>query len=507
MLSTGGLNIYTTLDLDLQDAAANAMTTYVPFSDSQINLGSSAVSVQPGTGRVLEMVQNKNYSQDPSVLNADPTYDAVNYSTDFAYGGSSGFQPGSTYKVFTLGDWLNTGHTLTETFNGSRRDFSKLTWKDSCETSGVYPFNGPFNPTNDGSAGANNAIDATKYSVNSAYISMASQLDLCQIKGVAQSFGVHRADGQPLQMNPSDVLGTQEVAPLTMAAAYAGIANNGLYCTPVAIDKITDSTGAEIAAPKTQCSQALAPDVVTAMQYAMQQTFTSGGTAVASNTNDGIQHIGKTGTTDGDVATWMDGASTKVATVVWVGNIQGFGDLRQLYTSQSGKRTQLAVIRHQVWPAIMKVADAKYGGDPFGTPDPKYMKSVATNIPDVTGMSMAAAQAAIEAAGFVFQDGGPENSALPSGQATRSDPSGSAGKGSTITVYSSDGTLVVVPNVVGMPLTTAVSTLTAAGIGASWTTATTPIPTGVASQVVITQSVPAGQSVARNSSVSLSISP
>ena len=62
------------------------------------------------------------YSNDPDVIATSPEYTSVNYSTDFEYGGSSGLQPGSTYKVFTLAEWLNEGHSLTETFNGSRRD-------------------------------------------------------------------------------------------------------------------------------------------------------------------------------------------------------------------------------------------------------------------------------------------------------------------------------------------------------------------------------------------------
>ena len=77
---------------------------------------------------------------------------------------------------------------------------------------------------------------------------MAKQLDLCGIKKTAEAFGMHRADGGRSAMNPSDVLGTQEIAPVTMAAAFAGIANNGLTCTPIAIDKIVDvRDGEEIA--------------------------------------------------------------------------------------------------------------------------------------------------------------------------------------------------------------------------------------------------------------------
>lgn len=479
LLRTGGLNIYTSLDIDLQNATSDAIAANVPSSDPRFDVGSSSVSVQTGTGRVLAMAQNKTYSQDPAVLNADPNYSAVNYSTDYLYGGSTGFQPGSTYKVFTLADWLVEGHTLMESFNGSRRAFT--TFKDSC-AGGTMTLNPGWNPLNDDGTTANNAVRATQYSVNSAFVSMGSMLDLCNIKKVAQGFGVHRADGNPLQMNPSDILGTQELAPLTMAAAYAGIANNGKYCSPIAIDKITDKSGATIEAPKSTCSQAVTPEVAVAMQYAMQQTFS--GTATASRTPDGIPHIGKTGTTDGAKDTWMDGASTKVATVVWVGNVTGKQNLRSL-SFDSGAA---ATARHRIWPAIMTVADAKYGGDAFGKPDPKWMVATSTDIPNVAGMTLDAAKAAIEAAGFVFKDGGQEDSLAPAGQVTRTDPSGSIGKGSEITVYTSNNLLIAVPNVVGQSLSTATSNLTSLGLTVTTTPGLMPRPTGVTEPQVVKQS-------------------
>lgn len=483
LLRTGGLNIYTTLDMDIQNAAATAMDENVPSSDGRFDVGSSAVSVQVGTGRVLAMVQNKKYSQDPAVLQSDPGFSAVNYSTDYTYGGSTGFQPGSTYKVFTLGDWLAEGHTLRETFNGTRRTFT--TFKDSCN-GGTLTLNPGWNPRNDDGTGANDAIAATQYSVNTAFVAMASQLDLCNIKKVAEGFGVHRADGNPLQMNPSDVLGTQEVAPLTMAEAYAGIANNGMYCSPVAIDKITDPSGAELPAPKTKCSQAVPADVAVGMQYAMARTFS--GTASASRTGDGIPMIGKTGTTDNAEGTWMDGASSKVATVVWVGNATGHQNLRSLSFDSGSASTA----RHRIWPAIMRVANAKYGGDEFGTPDEKMMKFITSTVPNVAGMSLDAAKAAIEAAGFVFKDGGQEDSTAPAGQVTRSDPSGNAGKGTEVTVYTSNNQLVEVPNVVGQTQATAVANLNALGLNVTWTTGLQPRPTTQAGtpgdQLVVSQS-------------------
>ncbi|GAA4373399.1 transglycosylase domain-containing protein [Agromyces bauzanensis] len=456
LLQQGGLQILTTLDLELQNKAETAIDQNVPYVDHRFNVGSVAVTVQPGTGKILAMAQNKNYTEDPEVAAADPSYTSVNYSTDFDYGGSSGLQPGSTYKVFTLAEWLNAGHSLRETFNGSRRTFTSFT--DSCTGN----WSGSYNPRNDDGRIANNAIDATAWSVNTSFMSMASQLDLCNIKQTAQAFGIHRADGSELQMNPSDVLGTQEIAPVTMAAAFAGIANNGLTCTPIAIERIVKADGTELTPPASTCTQSVTPEVAHAMTYAMQQTFAGGGTATASDPGTGVPHIGKTGTTDGAQDTWMIGATTTAATAVWVGNVVGDANLRDL-SFDSGSA---ATARHRIWPMIMEVADNKYGGAEFPEPDASYFKQVLVDIPQVVGLSLDAARQALEVAGFVFEDGGQQDSDLPAGTVSGTDPSGQAGRGTTIRVFTSNGNSnnTTVPDLSGMTQQEAKAALDQAGL-------------------------------------------
>jgi membrane peptidoglycan carboxypeptidase len=440
-LRRGGLDIYTTLDLSLQVAAEAAINENVPSTDPRFDVGATAVTVQPGTGRIMAMAQNKTFSNDPDVLAANgAAWTSVNYNTDIDYGGSSGFQPGSTYKVFTLGEWVNAGHSLRESFDGRRRTFTRFT--NSCDGN----WTGNYPPRNDDGRIATNAIDATKWSVNSSFVAMAQQLDLCNIKKLAQAFDVHRADAAPLDMFPSDVLGTQEVAPLTMAVAFAGIANGGVTCLPVAIDRIVDRAGTEIAPPAASCTQSVQPNVANAMTYAMQQTFVGDGTATASNPGTGVPHIGKTGTTDFAKDTWMIGASTTAATAVWVGNVRGDANLRNL-RFDSGPA---ATARHRIWPRIMKVADEAWGGAAFPEPDASAFRVTRADIPDVRGKSPDDARRVLESAGFVVTDAGQQDSELPAGQVSGTDPSGSAPRGSMISLYTSNGSLVLMPNVVGL---------------------------------------------------------
>jgi membrane peptidoglycan carboxypeptidase len=70
---------------------------------------------------------------------------------------------------------------------------------------------------------------ATGSSINTAFVAMAQQLDLCDIRDVATSLGVHPAEGGELAAYPSSVIGAANtVAPLTMASAFAAIGNNGV---------------------------------------------------------------------------------------------------------------------------------------------------------------------------------------------------------------------------------------------------------------------------------------
>ncbi|MEL4320104.1 transglycosylase domain-containing protein [Leifsonia sp. YIM 134122] len=445
LLKQGGLDIYTTLDLDLQAAAEQAINETVPRSDPSMDIGASAVSVQPGTGRVLAMAQNKAYSNDPEVLAADPQSSAVNFNTDFDYGGSSGFQPGSTYKIFTLGEWIKEGHSLNEYVNAYRRsDWG--TFNDSC--------NGPisvpgWSPVNDegGNGGTWTALYNTQNSENTGFVAMAKQLDLCGIRQTAESFGVHRADGDELQQGPASILGTNEIAPVTMAEAFAGVAASGTVCKPIVIDKVVLQDGTALTPPSADCAQSVDPKVTAAMAYAMQRVMTGGtGSSSNSRTYPQVPMIGKTGTTDDAEATWMSGASTKVATTVGVYNASGHVNLRQTYFNG----TQAAVIRHQIWPRIMSVANAKYGGDAFPDADPSSLKTVVATVPDVRGKSISEAEQLIESAGFGFADGGVQDSELPAGQVTGTNPTGSAPRGSLVTAYTSNGSMVLMPNVVGL---------------------------------------------------------
>nr|WP_245884868.1 transglycosylase domain-containing protein [Glaciihabitans tibetensis] len=439
----GGYDIHTTLDLGLQTAAQDAVWANAPDNATTLNLGSAAVSVEVGTGRILTMSQNKKYG----TADGDITRTAVNFSTDRAYGGSSGFQPGSTYKVFTLLNWLQNDHGINEVVDGSSRTVPQRSFVDTCGGPWVGPY--PFR-NDEGTSGQMTVAKATQKSVNGAFISMAMKLDLCQIRDTAASIGVHRADGAELETNPSSVLGTNTIAPLTMATAYAAIASGGTYCKSIAIDRVVGPDGAELGGQSADCAKALESDVANTAAFAMSKVMLGDGTADRANPDDGVEYIGKTGTTDSSNQTWVVGASTKVATAVWVGNISGHYPMRS-YTSP--KRIKGGLIRHDIFRTIAIAVDNHPALRGSGFPDPSDDLLVGSGVavPNVSGQTIEAATAVLEANGFTVTVGSAiaSTNAVGSVVSTRPATGAIASRGTAVTLLPSDGSLGVMPDVIG----------------------------------------------------------
>jgi membrane peptidoglycan carboxypeptidase len=475
LLRRGGLQIYTPLNLDLQAQAQDALSSRIPATRDDVDLGASNVDVELNTGRVITMVQNRPYNNTDEAI---PGTTAINYNTDHDQGGSFGFQTGSTYKAFTLLEWLKEGHSINDTINApsARTVFAGSRFHSSCDAGF-----GPWSVVNDGPGeGGNMSVSsATAESVNTAFATMGTKLDLCGIKQTAQSLGIHLAypydlDDKPRELgsNPSSILGTNEIAPLTMASAYAGIANGGKYCTPVGIDKIVDATGKELPVTKSTCTQAIDPNVAAGAATALQRVM-SGGTGSGARPSDGVPLLGKTGTTDDAAQNWLVTSTTKVATATWVGNVQklpgaaNFTDFGRLsFGGTSGRNIKLAVAR-----PIIAAINAVYGGDKFATGNGSVVNAKQITVPDLTGQSPDAAKGTLENLGFEYTDGGPVDSAAPAGTVASTDPAAgsSVGIGAAITVFTSNGSLVAIPDVTNKKASDAIAALTAAGFSYQYT--------------------------------------
>jgi membrane peptidoglycan carboxypeptidase len=444
----GGYTIYTTLNVELQAVAQETLRTYAPPDETRLQLGASSTIVQVGTGRILTMAQNKGF--DDTLDGAGPSFTAINFNTDQPYGGSSGFQVGSTYKVFTLLNWLYSGRGLNEVVNAEARTENQASFTDTCDG----PYGGTWKFRNDsGEKGTRTVMAATAASVNGAYVSMALKLDLCQTKKIAESLGVHTAimTDNPdtayienkILSNPSSILGTNDIAPMTIAAAYAALANGGTYCKPIAVDKIINSAGEELPGQAVECSPSLIDaEVAAAAVYALQGAMNG----YVANPRDGIPHMGKTGTTNSSKQTWVVNSSSTVTSITWVGNIIGDFPMRN-YRNSTGSGGNL---RHLISRAIMSQADAYYGGEAFPSPPARLLTGTGVTLDDFIGQTPENAKSIIEARGLVYADGGEVDSDLPAGQVAQTSPGAGTvlATGMTVTVYTSNNSMSALPDVV-----------------------------------------------------------
>ncbi|MFD2757821.1 transglycosylase domain-containing protein [Gulosibacter faecalis] len=469
---TKGYQIDTTVDLDLQQQVTDVVNTNLPASIEGVNFGGTAVAVQPGTGYVLAMQQNTEYDVTEAAAD-NPGATAVNYNTDYNYGGSSGFQPASTYKVFTLANWLQSGHSLYEQFSAADRTFDQF--YQSCDRVGG---NASYAPGNDAGAkfGSINAIKATQDSINTGFLAMAEKLDQCTTADIAEALGVHNANGTPLETRPSDIIGSggNYVAPISLATAFAAIANDGETCSPTPIKALSLRDGTELEPPSSDCTQAIDPEVAHAMALAMK-TVMSAGSGTASNPGLTSEIIGKTGTTggtvgngDGAAQTWMVAATTGFSLAVWVGNTQMYeGRWANLRTLGYGWT------RHQIAQPILNLGISEYGAETFPAPTGDTVKKENVTVPDVVGMSIDAATSALESAGFEVSVGSSVSSEEDSGNIAKSNPSPGTRvpAGSTVTISPSSGDGgddsdgIPMPDITGMDKDEATQALSEAGLG------------------------------------------
>jgi membrane peptidoglycan carboxypeptidase len=207
------------------------------------------------------------------------------------------------------------------------------------------------------------------------------------------------------------------------------------------------------------------------MSYALENVHAAGGTADATRTGDGIPWIAKTGTAENGEHNWVMGSTTRVATVVWIGNVYGKVPVPSARFSGGNP----GWMKQLIWRDVMRTANSIYGGTTFGTPDPNLVKGKSITVPAIQGLTMAQAKELIQSLGLTFTDGGEIDSELPLGTVAKSEPAigEPASVGGEVKVFSSNQSLVAgPPSTVGMTVAEAERILRSAG----WTPKRSPLP-------------------------------
>lgn len=286
--------IYTTIDLDLQQLAESAINHQLErldgiYKNRAVKPQAALVALDPRTGNVLAMVGGREYGE--SQLNR--VSDARR-------------QPGSTFKPFVYAAALEDGLSPVRMFTDAPRDF-------------VYDRKRIYRPSNFGGGYSGREVTMRKglvSSLNIVTVDVAMQTGLARIANLASQVGLPK----PARY-PSLALGTTEATPLQLAAAYAVFVNGGRRVEPKVIASVSEPPG--ISTLNREQPQVISPTTAYMITNMLTAVVDQGTGRAARGAVKGTAIAGKTGTSrDG----WFVGYTPNLVCVVWI----GFDDNSQL---------------------------------------------------------------------------------------------------------------------------------------------------------------------------------
>jgi penicillin-binding protein 1B len=279
--------IYTTIDLELQELAEKSLAAQLERFKTKPQ--AALVALDPHTGDVLAMVGGRDYASSQ-----------LNRATDARR------QPGSTFKPFVYAAAVEDGMSPVRLFMDAPKEFT-------------YDRNKTYRPANYGggySMGEVTMRTGLVKSLNVVTVDVALQTGLARIANLAAAFGLPKPERYPAL-----ALGTEEVTPLQLTAAYAAFVNEGRRVDPRVITSIDEPPAAHSLLPAG--NQVVSPTTAYTITNMLAGVIERGTARKARGALPGTAIAGKTGTSrDG----WFVGYTPNLVCVVWI----GFDDNEQL---------------------------------------------------------------------------------------------------------------------------------------------------------------------------------
>ena len=312
-LMTGGLTIQTAMDPQAQRAAQAAVDTVVPMGS---RVATAVDVVQPGTGAVVAMAVDRRYGSRTRLHET---------RLNLATGGQSGFQAGSTFKMFTLAAAITQHVPLSQTFQAP----PTMSFDGGFRGCGGADLGGwkPVHNAEDGEGGTFGLVRATWESVNTYFAQLERKVGVCGPWRLATQMGIREVlTGKPVAQVPAFTLGVADTSPLQVAGAYATLAARGVFCAPYPVVAIRAASGKVLESHRRHdgCRRVLpqwAADRTTSVLRGVIDGPDPKRTGAAATI--GRPAAGKTGTTDGFTAAWFSGYTPQLAASVWVGDPRG----------------------------------------------------------------------------------------------------------------------------------------------------------------------------------------
>lgn len=339
-LSENSYRIYTTLDPDLQKAAAEAVQQGIKLVDAQaeklrtrrikVGTGKNAktevkiapgpmpqvalIAIDPHNGDVLALVGGRNYgfSQLDHAVARRPT--------------------GSVFKPFVYAAAVNTA------LNGAANAITPASLID--DSPGTYTYGDQiYEPRNYKGEyhGVVSARFALAQSLNNATVKLAQQVGYDKVAALARAAGI-----KSVQPTPAMALGAYDATPLDIAGAYTVFANGGVRVSPMLASSVRDVHGELVENFQAERTQVLDPRVAYVMTTMMEGVINNGTAAGVRGMGFSAPAAGKTGTSHD---AWFAGYTSNLLCIVWV----GYDDYSDLHLSGSSTAAP-------IWAEFMKRA-------------------------------------------------------------------------------------------------------------------------------------------------------
>ena len=342
----GGLRIYTTLDPALQSLAEKALEQGLINLDEKIDstgapLQGALVSVSVATGEIKAIVGARRYV--PGGFNR-----AINSNRHIG----SGIKP---IVYLTALDEL--GYTPATVVYDTATTFRTAQGKRWRPRNFDRRYRGPLI-----------LKSALMRSINLISAQITNEATPAKIVATARRFGI----SSPMDKVLSISLGTAGVSPLEMAAAYAVIANQGIYYKPILIKRVEDINGTVLDRAFSFGEPRFDARTTHQLLNMMQGVIDKGTAKVIRRLGFKKPAAGKTGTSADFTDAWFNGFTTGLATSVWVGYDRTF----QMYLS-NGRGVDGAQGAAPIWAQFMKRATELYPAKEF--PIPEGLRKISVN--------------------------------------------------------------------------------------------------------------------------------
>jgi penicillin-binding protein 1B len=333
-LNDHALRVYTTIDPDLQRAAAEAVDEGMKLVDDlvikrrthKIKTGTgkdattevkvetgpmpqvALVAIDPHTGEVLALVGGRNYgmSQLNHAVAKRPT--------------------GSIFKPFVYASAINTAVTGQALFANTNSDpntgvvtnndgvFTPASLIDDSQVSIAIGGDQVYEPRNyhETFHGEVTARYALAMSLNNATVRLGQEVGFDKVAALAKAAGI-----TSVHATPAIALGAYDATPIEMAGAYTVFANGGTRVSPIMVKSVRDARGSVLNNYQTDEKNVLDPRVAYVMTTMMEAVVNSGTGYPVRARGFEAPAAGKTGTSHD---AWFAGYTTNLLCIVWVGN-------------------------------------------------------------------------------------------------------------------------------------------------------------------------------------------